>query len=101
MRNATIDYAQFCAHLGDVAPPAIAPEAAALWWSHRGAWDKAHRLVQDIDTAAAALVHAHLHRVEGDLDNAAYWYKRAGQPVCVSELTAEWEMLVRSLLLGS
>jgi hypothetical protein len=98
MRNATIDYVQFCAHLNDAVPPAVEPEVAALWWVRRGDWDKAHQIVQDIDTVAAARVHAHLHRVEGDLDNAAYWYKRANQRVCEQGVAEEWESLLRSLL---
>jgi hypothetical protein len=99
MKNATIDYAQFCAHLNDAAPPpVIVAELAALWWSHRGDWDKAHQIVQDIDSIAAAGVHGYLHRVEGDLENAAYWYKRADQRVCELTLAEEWETLVRNLL---
>ena len=99
MKNVTIDYAEFCAHLDDAAPPsAITPELVALWWERRGEWDAAHKIVQDIETAAAARVHAYLHRVEGDLENAAYWYKRAGQRVCELELREEWDALVRSLL---
>jgi hypothetical protein len=46
-----------------------------------GDWDGAHALVQDDASPEAAWVHAHLHRVEGDLSNAAYWYRRAGKPV--------------------
>jgi len=99
MKNVTIDYAEFCAHLDDAAPPpAIAPELVALWWDHRGEWDAAHKVVQDIESTAAARVHAYLHRVEGDLENAAYWYKRAEQSVCESELHEEWDALVRNLL---
>jgi hypothetical protein len=39
-----------------------------------------------------------LHRKEGDLSNAAYWYRRAGQPVATDELAAEWERICRALL---
>ena len=52
---------------------------AALWWAAKGEWDKAHEIVQDEDDADAAWVHAYLHRVEGDLGNAGYWYRRAGK----------------------
>jgi hypothetical protein len=45
-------------------------------------------------------VHAYLHRVEGDLGNAGYWYRQAGQPVAKDSLEAEWERIV-SALLGS
>jgi len=43
-------------------------------------------------------VHAYLHRKEGDHDNAAYWYRRAGKPVCREPLDAEWVSIARDLL---
>ena len=43
-------------------------------------------------------MHAYLHRKEGDLSNAAYWYRRAGQPVAIGPLDSEWEQLCRALL---
>ena len=43
-----------------------------------GDWDAAHQLVQQYeDDATAAWIHAVLHKVEGDLGNARYWYRRA------------------------
>ena len=44
-----------------------------------GDWDAAHEMVQDDESAAAAWVHALLHRIEGDIDNATYWYRKAGK----------------------
>ena len=73
---------------------------AALWWAAKGNWDQAHKIVQDESDADAAWVHAYLHRVEGDLGNAGYWYRQAGQPVAKDSLEAEWERIV-SALLGS
>lgn len=62
------------------APPAeLSPALRALWHAGRDEWDKAHRIVQDDPGRDAAWVHAHLHRVEGDLANADYWYRRAGR----------------------
>ncbi len=58
-----------------------------------GNWDAAHRIVQSIDTPEAAWIHAYLHRVEGDLGNAAYWYRRAGRPGCTGSLEAEREAI--------
>ncbi len=52
---------------------------AALDRLAAGDWDGAHDLVQDDPSAQAAWLHAHLHRLEGDPDNAAYWYARAGR----------------------
>lgn len=43
-------------------------------------------------------VHAYLHRVEGDLGNAGYWYRRAGKPVASVPLNEEWASLVRTFL---
>lgn len=76
--------------------PALSPALRALWWEAQGDWDKAHELVQP-DTDACAWVHAYLHRVEGDLSNAAYWYRRAKQPVFEGELQAEWLALLQAL----
>ena len=51
----------------------------ALWWDARGDWKRAHEIAQDVSDADGAWVHAYLHRKEGDLGNAAYWYRRAGR----------------------
>jgi hypothetical protein len=63
----------------------------------RGDWDAAHKVAQADDSAAAAWVHAHLHRVEGDLANAAYWYRRAGRPAATNDTPAEWAEIVAAL----
>ena len=47
---------------------------------------------------AGAWVHAYLHRKEGDLANADYWYRRAGQPACDGPLDDEWAAIVETLL---
>ena len=91
----------FRASLSGMSPaPGLEPPLAGLWWAAKGQWDEAHKLVQDEDTANAAWVHAYLHRVEGDLGNAGYWYRQAGQPLAKDSLEAEWERIV-SALLGS
>ncbi|MEQ1546793.1 hypothetical protein [Methyloglobulus sp.] len=41
-------------------------------------WDAAHRLVQDYSDSLSCQIHGYLHRIEGDLSNARYWYQRAG-----------------------
>ena len=43
-------------------------------------------------------MHAYLHRVEGDLDNAAYWYQRAGTVIANQALSSEWQALEQRLL---
>ena len=65
-----------------------------------GDWRGAHDLVQDDSSAEAAWVHAHLHRVEGDLANAAYWYRRAGKPEARGDLTEERRAIERALSSG-
>jgi hypothetical protein len=93
--------AAFHPSLANAAPPGgLSPALTALWWAKKGDWDKAHKIVMDDDGADAAWVHAYLHRVEGDLGNAGYWYRQAGQPVAKDSLEAEWERIV-SALLGS
>lgn len=91
----------FRASLSGTAPaPNLTPPLAALWWAAKGEWDKAHKIVQDEDTADAAWVHAYLHRVEGDLGNAGYWYRQAGKPAAKDSLEDEWERIVSALLGG-
>jgi hypothetical protein len=75
----------------------LAPPLAALWWAAKGDWDAAHKIVQDESDANSAWVHAYLHRVEGDLANAGYWYRRAGQPVAKDSLENEWERIASAL----
>ncbi len=45
-----------------------------------GQWHEAHEIVQADDSPRAAWLHGILHLQEGDLSNAEYWYRRAGQP---------------------
>jgi hypothetical protein len=91
--------AEFRASLADAAPDAtLSPPLAALWWAAKGEWDQAHKIVQDESDANSAWVHAYLHRVEGDLGNAGYWYRRAGQPVASGALEAEWDQIVSALI---
>lgn len=52
----------------------------ALWYQQNSDWDTAHRIVQNMDDEHAEWIHALLHREEGDLANAKYWYSRCGRP---------------------
>lgn len=69
----------------------------ALGLAAAGDWDGAHKLVQDDPSPEAAWVHAHLHRVEGDLDNAGYWYRRAGKPKASGGLDDERHAIEKGL----
>ncbi len=75
----------------------LAPPLLALWHDAKGDWDKAHSFCQssgsDLDW-----VHAYLHRKEGDLSNAAYWYRRAGKPEFEGSLEEEWQSLATHFL---
>jgi hypothetical protein len=96
-----VSTADFRTSLSGGAPaPSLEPPLAALWWAANGNWDAAHKIVQDEETTEAAWVHAYLHRVEGDLGNAGYWYRQAGKPVAEDTLDAEWERIVSTLLGG-
>lgn len=70
----------------------------ALWWAAQGNWEAAHGCAQDGGGRDADWVHAYLHRVEGDLANAGYWYARAGKPAATGGLDAEWESIAGALL---
>jgi len=94
-----MDYATFKASLSHDQPPAALSNALqALWWDAKGDWERAHACAQAQDDSASAWVHAYLHRKEGDLFNAGYWYRRAGKPVFAGALADEWEALARALL---
>jgi hypothetical protein len=94
-----VKIAGFRASLSGAAPASqLAPPLAGLWWAAKGDWDRAHKIVQDDPSREAAWVHAYLHRVEGDLGNAGYWYRQAGQPVAKDNLEDEWERIASALI---
>jgi hypothetical protein len=64
----------------DTPPEGLDGPMKALWHAGKGNWQKAHDVIKDDESKAAAWVHAHLHRVEGDEANANYWYAQAGKP---------------------
>ena len=89
----------FDGSLSESSPPNDLPDTLkSLWWDKKGDWDTAHRIAQSIHTGQGSAVHAYLHREEGDLGNASYWYNRAGRPVGSGPLDEEWERLVEEML---
>lgn len=70
----------------------------SLWWDKKGDWDKAHSIAQDIPTVQGSAIHAYLHREEGVLWNADYWYSRAGRQRLDIPLEEEWRILVEEML---
>jgi hypothetical protein len=79
-------------------PSGLSPALVALWWAGKNDWRKAHKLVMSEDGAECAWVHAYLHRFEGDLDNAHYWYRQARRPAASGELADEWAAIAAALL---
>ena len=94
-----MDLKSFKTSTGAAAPPAGLSEALkALWWDAKGDWHKAHEHAQVQEDKEGAWVHAYLHRKEGDLSNAGYWYRQAARPKAAGPLDAEWEAISTALL---
>ena len=92
-----VTFEEFESSLTADEPPDVAAALAALWHDGRGDWETAHKVAQDVADAAGAWVHAYLHRKEGDLANARYWYQRAGKPVASGSLEDEWRRIAADL----
>ena len=91
-----IDLDDFRAARSASEPPADLTDAQrVLWFDRVGDWDIAHDIAQNMPDPDGAWLHAYLHRREGDLPNAGYWYRRARRPVVSGSLDDEWESLVR------
>jgi hypothetical protein len=94
-----MDLSAFQASLSAAAPPPGLDHALkALWLDAKGDWDGAHEAAQADEGGAGDWVHAYLHRKEGDAGNSAYWYRRAGKPVCRTSLEEEWPAIAEALL---
>jgi len=72
------------------APAGVDVYLQSLWEDAKGNWDKSHRLIQDLPDKTAAWIHAYLHRKEGDIWNADYWYNRAGRKRPGISFEEEW-----------
>lgn len=80
-------------------PPAgLTRYLLSLWWDGKEDWEKAHEIIQDIQDPTAAWIHAYLHRKEGDVFNANYWYNRASKRMPGYELKQEWKEIAGQLL---
>jgi hypothetical protein len=90
---------EFRQSLTEATPPAeLTLALAGLWWAANGDWNRAHESAQKDEGPEGSWVHAYLHRKEGDQDNAAYWYGRAGKVVCRGPLDSEWLSILSDLL---
>ncbi len=92
-------YDEFIESVDDERPPnGLSETLTSLWWDNKGDWDTAHSIAQDIPTKQGSAVHAYLHREEGVLWNADYWYSRAGRGRPDISLEEEWKLLVEEML---
>lgn len=90
---------QFKSSLKSSTPPEDAgPLLLALWYDAKGDWIKAHETAQDIHSKEGSLIHAYLHRKEGDHSNASYWYSRAGRKIPPVSIDEEREYLLNEFL---
>jgi hypothetical protein len=82
-------------------PVGVGSVGECLWYARAGKWDKAHDLCQDLPRKAGSWIHAWLHREEGDLGNAGYWYSLAGKEMPSKQVSLEDEwMAIADELLG-
>lgn len=79
-------------------PPGLSHPLMALWYAAQDNWDQAHDFAQRNNDAESAWVHAYLHRREGDLVNANYWYTRASRTAPEQPIEEEWQTIAQSLL---
>ncbi|MEM8915451.1 MAG: hypothetical protein AAGC83_06415 [Pseudomonadota bacterium] len=79
-------------------PSSLSPALTALWYAAKGDWEKAHTVAQSDQSTDGSWVHAYLHRVEGDLGNANYWYGRAGKSAPETSLDEEWAAISAALI---
>lgn len=94
-----MDRRQFHDLLTGASPPGeLSLPLQGLWFAAKGNWTRAHESVQEDSSWESAWVHAYLHRLEGDLGNAGYWYRKAGQAVPKCSLEAEWQAILEALL---
>jgi hypothetical protein len=94
-----MDVGEFRGTLHLAEPPAgLSLALQTLWWDAKDDWTRAHECAQQDEGKTGSRVHAYLHRKEGDLSNARYWYSRAGRTPATVALDAEWEALAQELL---
>ncbi len=96
-----MDISELRDRLDEPEPPSeLPPLVRALWHDANGNWDRAHEIAQEEGGADGALVHAYLHRKEGDRGNASYWYNRANREMPDDSLEEEWKRIAGELLGG-
>jgi hypothetical protein len=93
-----MNISEFTESTKESAPPQASVYLKALWYDHKNNWNTAHELVDELEDEKGCWVHAYLHRKEGDISNADYWYTRAGRKRPAVSLNEEWGQLVTFFL---
>jgi hypothetical protein len=94
-----MDMIQFKSSLSSGEPPeGISDYLKAMWYAGKNDWETSHNIAQDIADTNGSWIHAYLHRVEGDIGNAGYWYSKAKKPMPSYAPGKEWEEIVAALL---
>ena len=94
-----MNFETFRQSLRSADPPAnLSSHLLSLWYDGKDDWERSHSIIQDINDTDAAWIHAYLHRKEGDIGNADYWYHKANKKRPSVTLDVEWEQLVTALL---
>jgi len=95
-----MDFEDFEKSLKSGSPPAdLNEQLRVLWYFAKKDWNRAHQIAQDIHSREGSLLHAFLHRDEGDQWNADYWYRQAGQDPFKGSIEEEWQSLLKKFLL--
>lgn len=97
VRDAWVTYEEFTRSTPADAS-ALSAHLCALMLDKHGDWKAAHETAAASGSAESNRVHAYLHRKEGDMTNARYWYRRVNEPEHTGTLEEEWEMLVKRYL---
>ena len=93
-----MNFEEFLQTINSFEPPdKVSEHLLSLWYDAKGDWEKSHTIIQDINDETAAWIHAYLHRKEGDIGNADYWYHRAGRKRPAKTLQDEWIDIVTDL----
>ncbi len=94
-----MNFEEFRQTLSSPEPPGnISRYLLALWYDGKGNWETSHNVIQKINDTTASWIHAYLHRKEGDVGNADYWYHRANRKRPAISLEEEWKVIVNALL---
>jgi hypothetical protein len=92
-------FEEFQKSLDASSPPGdLSGHLQSLWYDAKGEWNRSHDIIQNIEDKTASWIHAYLHRKEGDIGNADYWYRRADKKRPNVALKEEWEAIVKALL---